>query len=321
MQENKKQKDRYVNIYDNFTEQGITLEQAYILGRVARFNKVGSPYYESNKTISKIMGKSESTVKRYIDELVKKGYLHRKTSKRKRLLSINAFNYEVQNELLIEGQNEPYESKDNIDETPMRFKMNLNKGQNEPYERVKMNYYKIDNKIDNKREAHTREEILSDLKDDFRTKVEQFRGQYSDAMLEDFIGYWCEPFQNPVGQKFLRWQGEKTWDTSRRLRTWAQREVRYKPHVKTVPVLTPQQEEKKRRDEEYIARMNETSEEAQGPGNRIMDERKERMRIALETSKQRAREQYELEDIQAGELHSVDRKRGDGIVDIMGRKV
>lgn len=180
---------------------------------------------------------------------------------------------------------------------------------------------KIDNKTDNKRKARTREEILSDLKDDFRTKVEQFRGQYSDAMLEDFIGYWCEPFQNPVGQKFLRWQGEKTWDMSRRLRTWAQREVRYKPHVKTVPVLTPQQEEKKRRDEEYIARMNETSEEAQGPGNRIMDERKERMRIALETSKQRAREQYELEDIQAGELHSVDRKRGDGIVDIMGRKV
>lgn len=142
MQENKKQKDRYVNIYDNFTEQGITLEQAYILGRVARFNKVGSPYYESNKTISKIMGKSESTVKRYIDELVKKGYLHRKTSKRKRLLSINAFNYEVQNgpyelyevqnELLVEGQNEPYKSNKNSDETLMRVKMNPNKGQNEP---------------------------------------------------------------------------------------------------------------------------------------------------------------------------------------------
>lgn len=72
MQENRKQRDMYVNIYDNFTEQGITLEQAYILGRVARFNNVGSPYYESNKTISKIMGKSESTVKRYIDGLVKK---------------------------------------------------------------------------------------------------------------------------------------------------------------------------------------------------------------------------------------------------------
>ena len=135
MQENRKQRDMYVNIYDNFTEQGITLEQAYILGRVARFNNVGSPYYESNKTISKIMGKSESTVKRYIDGLVKKGYLHRKTSNRKRLLSINASNYkgqnepyklyEVQNEPLVEVQNEPYKSNKNSDETLMRFKMNL----------------------------------------------------------------------------------------------------------------------------------------------------------------------------------------------------
>lgn len=186
MQENKKQKDRYVNIYDNFTEQGITLEQAYILGRVARFNKVGSPYYESNKTISKIMGKSESTVKRYIDELVKKGYLHRKTSKRKRLLSINAFNYEVQNELLIEGQNEPYESKDNIDETPMRFKMNLNKGQNEPYERVKMNYYKIDNKIDNKIEetqnTKSRTKSLNDL-------TPEEREEYLEELIDNMPSY------------------------------------------------------------------------------------------------------------------------------------
>lgn len=146
MQENRKQRDMYVNIYDNFTEQGITLEQAYILGRVARFNNVGSPYYESNKTISKIMGKSESTVKRYIDGLVKKGYLHRKTSNRKRLLSINASNYKV--------QNEPCKSNKNSDETLMRVKMNPNKVQNEPCERVKMNHYKIDNKIEDKIEEN-----------------------------------------------------------------------------------------------------------------------------------------------------------------------
>ncbi len=131
---------------------------------MARFNNVGSPYYESNKTISKIMGKSESTVKRYIDGLVKKGYLHRKTSNRKRLLSINASNYkgqnepyklyEVQNEPLVEGQNEPYKSNKNSDETLMRVKMNPNKVQNEPCERVKMNHYKIDNKIEDKIEEN-----------------------------------------------------------------------------------------------------------------------------------------------------------------------
>lgn len=157
MQENSKQKDTFVKIPDGFREQGLTLELAYIYWRVARFNDGGLPYYESNKTLAEIMGKSESTVKRYIDELVKEGHLYRKTRTRKRLLSINPFNYEVQNEPykgyevqnepLLEGQNEPYESNKSIGESSMRFKMNPCEYQNEPYEGVKMNYYK-DNRID-----------------------------------------------------------------------------------------------------------------------------------------------------------------------------
>lgn len=164
MQESRKQKEMFVKIPDNFTEQGLTLEQAYILGRVARFNDVGSPYYESNKTISNVMGKSESTVKRYIDELVKKGHLYRKTRTRKRLLSIKPFNYEgqnepykgyeVQNEPLVEVQNEPYESNKGIGESSMRFKMNSNIGQNEPHEGFKMNHYKEDNKEEYKEEKN-----------------------------------------------------------------------------------------------------------------------------------------------------------------------
>lgn len=157
MKESKKQKDMFVKIPDNFTEQGLTLEQAYILGRVSRFNDGGLPYYESNKTLAKMMGKCESTVKRYIDELIKNGHLYRKTRTRKRLLSIKPFNYEgqnepykgyeVQNEPLIEVQNEPYEGNESIGKSSMRFKMNSNIGQNEPHEGFKMNHYK-DNRID-----------------------------------------------------------------------------------------------------------------------------------------------------------------------------
>ena len=175
MQENRKQKDMFVKIPDNFTEQGLTLEHAYIYWRVARFNDGGLPYYESNKTLAEIMGKSESTVKRYIDELVKEGHLYRKTRTRKRLLSIKPFNYEVQNEPykgyegqnepllevqnepykgyegqnepLLEGQNEPHEGNESIGKSSMRFKMSPYEYQNEPYEGVKMNYYK-DNRID-----------------------------------------------------------------------------------------------------------------------------------------------------------------------------
>lgn len=58
-------------------------------------------------------------------------------------------------------------------------------------------------------------------KENFRKELEAFRGRYTDDMLEDFVGYWCEPYRNPIGNKLLRWQGEKTWDLSRRLVTWA----------------------------------------------------------------------------------------------------
>lgn len=157
MKETRKQKDMFVKIPDNFTEQGLTLEHAYIYWRVARFNDGGLPYYESNKTLAEIMGKSESTVKRYIDELVKEGHLYRKARTRKRLLSIKPFNYEVQNEPykgyegqnepLLEVQNEPYESNKSIGESSMRVKMNPYEYQNEPHEGFKMNHYK-DNRID-----------------------------------------------------------------------------------------------------------------------------------------------------------------------------
>lgn len=154
MQENRKQKDMFVKIPDNFTEQGLTLEQVYIKGRVERFNNVGLPYYESNKTLAKIMGKGETTVKRYIDDLVKKGHLYRKTRTRKRLLSIKPFDYEVQNEPLLEGQNEPYESNKSIGESSMRFKMNPYEYQNEPYEGFKMNHYKEERKEERKEEEN-----------------------------------------------------------------------------------------------------------------------------------------------------------------------
>lgn len=199
MKETRKQKDMFVKIPDNFTEQGLTLEHAYIYWRVARFNDGGLPYYESNKTLAEIMGKSESTVKRYIDELVKEGHLYRKTRTRKRLLSIKPFNYEVQNEPykgyeiqnepLLEVQNEPHESDESIGESSIRFKMNSNIGQNEPHEGFKMNHYK-DNRIDklieenpnpknrssnlNDLTPEEKEEYLQDLLDNMGSYDEDF---------------------------------------------------------------------------------------------------------------------------------------------------
>lgn len=162
MQENRKQKNKYVIIYDDFREKGLTLVKAYILGRVSRFNNVGSPYYESNKTLSKAMGISESTVKRAIDELVKEGILYRKSLPRKRLLSTKPFNNEVHGEPLVEGHTEPlveghgepHENNNGVGQTPKGFMVNRKEGHGEPHERVMVNHYKIEDKIEDKIEEN-----------------------------------------------------------------------------------------------------------------------------------------------------------------------
>lgn len=173
MQENRKQKNKYVIIYDDFREQGLTLEQAYIKGRVERFNNVGSPYYESNKTLHEVTGKSESTVRRAIDGLVKEGHLYRKSLPRKRLLSTKPFNSEVQNEpnknnngvhreqlldvqneQLIDVHREHHKSNKKASKSSMLFTEN-NKGvHNEQHDLFTENTYKIEDKIEDKIEEN-----------------------------------------------------------------------------------------------------------------------------------------------------------------------
>lgn len=180
MKETRKQKDAFVKIQDNFTEQGLTLEQAYILGRVSRFNDGGLPYYESNKTLAKMMGKCESTVKHYIDELVKEDKLYKKSLPRKRLLSTKPLEgkncplVEGKNYPLVEGQNEPYESNKNIGESSMRVKINPYEGKNCPHERAKITHYKdnrIDKRIEETQNPKNRSTDLNNLTPEEKEKI------------------------------------------------------------------------------------------------------------------------------------------------------
>lgn len=208
MKESRKQKDIFVKIPDSFREQGLTLEQAYIKGRVSRFNHGGLLYYESNKTLSKIMGKSESTVRRAIDGLVKEGYLYKKTLPRKRLLSTKPFNSEVQNEpnknnngvhreQLLDGHNEQlidvhrehHESNKNASKSSMVFTENITGVHREHHEPFTENTYK-DNRIDklieenpnpknrssnlNDLTPEEKEEYLQDLLDNMSSYDEDF---------------------------------------------------------------------------------------------------------------------------------------------------
>ena len=89
-----------IKINDNFTEQGLTLEEAYILARVRYYEDEELQYYESNETIAKTIGKSISTARRTVDSLVSKGYLTKKVLGRRRILSING----VHNEQVVHNE-------------------------------------------------------------------------------------------------------------------------------------------------------------------------------------------------------------------------
>ncbi len=94
-------------------------------------------------------------------------------------------------------------------------------------------YIKDNNKDINKSNlsiagARTREEEVADLKKEFRAKADAVAGTtYTKEMMDAFCDYWTEPYTNPVGRKFVRWQGEKTWDMAARLRTWASRDKQF----------------------------------------------------------------------------------------------
>lgn len=205
MKEKRKQNNKYVIIRDDFREQGLTLEQAYIKGRVERFNNVGSPYYESNKTLHNVTGKSESTVRRAIDELVKEGHLYRKSLPRKRLLSTKPFNNEVHgephennngvhreqlldghNEQLIDVHREHHKSNKNASKSSMLFTEN-NKGvHNEQHDLFTENTYKIEDKIEDKIEENPNPKSRSSSLNDLTPKE---REEYLQDLLDNMSSY------------------------------------------------------------------------------------------------------------------------------------
>lgn len=88
-----------LKIDGNFAEHGLTLEEAFIIARVQYYEEDKTPCIESNLTIAKAMGKSESTARRAIESLIEKGYLKREIVKKARILSIKCVHNEQHAEL------------------------------------------------------------------------------------------------------------------------------------------------------------------------------------------------------------------------------
>ncbi len=64
----------------------------------------------------------------------------------------------------------------------------------------------------------TLKDTFADRKKAFKDEVESYSEEYAGWMLSDFFGYWSEPNQ---AKTKMSWEMKPTWDTGRRLQTWA----------------------------------------------------------------------------------------------------
>lgn len=78
--------EKIIMVDKDFVEKGLTLEEAYILGRVKSLSDENLIYRETNESIANAMGKSVRAVKNWINSLVKKGYLRKEYNGRCRML-------------------------------------------------------------------------------------------------------------------------------------------------------------------------------------------------------------------------------------------
>lgn len=86
-----------------------------------------------------------------------------------------------------------------------------------------------DNKNDNKNDNDNKSESkIEERKLKFANSLKPFVETYGNDMVRAFYFYWTEPNKS---KSKLRFELEKTWDTSRRLETWASRDKDFKKPV------------------------------------------------------------------------------------------
>lgn len=102
-------------------------------------------------------------------------------------------------------------------------------------QRLNNNNIKENVSIDTQKNA---EELLKEREEKFKAEVFAYN-QYPEFMLQNFIRYWTETNKSKTKMRF---EMEKTWETSKRLATWASRN-NLKPSAPSPRVSTAQSAE------------------------------------------------------------------------------
>jgi len=85
----------------------------------------------------------------------------------------------------------------------------------------------LENEYENEEEDENKEENkIEKAKTQFSEMLKDFEADYKSEMLLDFFEYWTEPNKSKTK---CRYELEKTWDTARRLATWAKNQKQFSP--------------------------------------------------------------------------------------------
>lgn len=102
-------------------------------------------------------------------------------------------------------------------------------------EEKRVKYIKIEREINARERAAHLNDDLQKRKESFKNELAPFVEIYGREMLNAFFSYWTEPNKSKTKMGF---ELQRTWDTSRRLATWASRDDGYKPAKVTGKLLT-----------------------------------------------------------------------------------
>ena len=183
--------------------KNLTPNAKLLYAEITALSQKDGSCWASNKYFSNLYNVSTVTISRWISSLVENNFINREIVYKKGTKEIDKRYLQLCNGGINKNVNTP-----------------INKN-------VKDNNTSINNTSTNN---------ISNRKNEFVFEVLTF--DYDESILNGFIDYWTEPNKSNTKMKY---ELNKTWETKRRLKTWANNQKKWdKPKTKTMSKLDAQ---------------------------------------------------------------------------------
>lgn len=197
-------------------------------------------YPASNRFLMRKWGRSEQWVKTFLSKLKKEKMITVDASQGINVITL--LNYDAYNSI-GDTQNSPNNSPSNSLNNMTDIELQEFITQQVARQVTQMSLTSHSNKKKDK-EYNNKKELSNDSskkatdvatrKDAFLSMLKSFSSRYPESMLTDFFNYWTE--LNPSGNK-MRFEMQRTWETSKRLATWAKNDWNFSKTKQELPQM------------------------------------------------------------------------------------